>query len=76
MTKCPYCGYEADLSEFKLLREPWRFRFYEVRMLSCPRCGGVFNYYIGRSPRSGRMSEFYVRIRPRPSKKEAKIQVE
>ncbi len=68
MVKCPYCGYEG---EFKLLKS-WKFRFYDVKMLSCPHCGSIFNYYIGTSPRSGRLSEFYVRIRPRPTKK-AKI---
>jgi len=73
MVKCPFCGYEADVSEFKLLREPWRFRFYEVKMLECPKCKGVFNYYAGRSPKSGSVSEFYVQIRPRPSKKKVKI---
>lgn len=68
MVKCPYCGYE---DEFKLLKS-WKFRFYDVKMFSCPCCGGVFNYYAGISPRSRRLSEFYVRIRPRPTKK-AKI---
>ena len=58
MVKCLHCGYEAELSEFKLLREPWKFRFYEVKMLSCPKCKGVFNYYAGKSPRSGKMSNF------------------
>ena len=74
MVKCSFCGYEADVSEFKLLREPWKFRFYTVKMLECPRCHNIFNYYTGKSPRTGRLSEFYVRIRPRPSKK-AKIQL-
>ncbi len=72
MVKCPFCGCEADVSEFKLLREPWKFRFYEVKMLECPRCHKIFNYYTGKSPRTGGLSEFYVRIRPRLSKK-AKI---
>jgi len=65
MARCPFCGHEADASSFKLLRSPWRFRFYEVRMLECPRCGKVFNYYRGVSPKTGRASEFVVRIRPR-----------
>ena len=64
MVRCPYCGYEADLSGFKLLREPWKFRFYIVRMLECPRCHCVFNHYSGVSPR-GKRSEFIIRIRPR-----------
>lgn len=66
MVKCPYCEYEADVSGFKLLRNPWRFRFYEVRMLECPRCHRVFNYYYyyGISPR-GKASEFIIKVRPR-----------
>ncbi|MEM4501264.1 MAG: hypothetical protein QW512_03945 [Thermofilaceae archaeon] len=51
MVKCPFCGFESSLDEFKQLREPWRFKFYEVRMLECPRCKGVFNYYEGSSLR-------------------------
>jgi len=35
MVKCPLCNYEADVSEFKLLRNPWKFRFYEVKILEC-----------------------------------------
>ncbi|MEM3974745.1 MAG: hypothetical protein QW320_10295 [Ignisphaera sp.] len=62
--KCPFCGFEADASSFKLLREPWRFRFYEVKMLECPRCGNVFNYYEGASPR-GKHSSFTIRVKPR-----------
>lgn len=64
MVKCPYCGYEGEVSSFKMLRRPWRFRFYEVNMLECPKCHSVFNYYHGVSPR-GRMSEFTIRVRPR-----------
>ncbi|MGC9012691.1 hypothetical protein WLZ34_01570 [Thermogladius sp. KZ2Tp1] len=64
MVKCPYCGYEADVSAFKLLREPWRFRFYTVMRLECPRCHKVFNYYSGVSPK-GKKSEFVVRVKPR-----------
>ncbi len=64
MVKCPYCGYEADESMFKLLRDPWRFRFYTVKMLQCSKCNGVFNYYCGVSSR-GRKSEFVIRVRPR-----------
>ena len=66
MVKCPYCGYEADLKKFKLLREPWKFRFYTVRMLKCPKCGGIFNYYVGISPRTGEKSEYVIRRNPKP----------
>ena len=65
VVKCPYCGFEADVNSFKLLREPWRFRFYTVRMLECPRCHKVFNYYFGISPRSGKRSEYVIRIKPK-----------
>jgi len=56
MARCPYCGHEADVSGFRLLRSPWRFRFYEVKRLECPRCGRVSNYYRGVSPKTGRAS--------------------
>uniref|UniRef100_A0A7J3ZK44 Uncharacterized protein n=1 Tax=Fervidicoccus fontis TaxID=683846 RepID=A0A7J3ZK44_9CREN len=65
MVKCPYCNYEADASGFKLLREPWRFRFYTVRMLECPKCHSVFNHYHGVSPRGGKTSEFAIRVKPK-----------
>ena len=60
--RCPLCGHEGPFTE---LRPPWRFRFYEVRMLKCPNCRGVFNYYRGLSPRSGRVSEFTIRVKPK-----------
>jgi len=61
--KCPYCGYEADASIFKLLRSPWRYGFYEVRMLECLECHGIFNHYHGVGPR-GRVSEYVIRVKP------------
>jgi len=64
MVKHPFCGYEADISQFKLLRDSWKFRFYEVKMLECPKCHNVFNYYYCVSPRSNRVSEFVIRVRP------------
>jgi len=64
VVECPYCGFEADVDSFKLLREPWKFRFYTVRMLECPRCHKVFNYYYGISPR-GKKSEYVIRIKPK-----------
>jgi len=62
--KCSFCNFEADANNFKLLREPWRYGFYEVRMLECPKCKGVFNYYEGTSPR-GKRSSFTIKMRPR-----------
>lgn len=64
MVRCPFCGHEADPSGFRPRREPWRFRFYTVRALECPRCGGAFNHYSGTSPR-GKRSEYVIRVRPR-----------
>lgn len=63
--KRPHCGYEGEPPGFRLLRKPWGLRFYEVKMLECLHCHGVFNHYYGISPRGG-VSEFTVRVRPRP----------
>jgi transposase-like protein len=60
VVKCPYCGYEG---EFKPLKT-WKFRFYEVKRLECPKCHRVFNHYQGLSP-AGKMSEFVIRVKPR-----------
>jgi len=64
MLKCPYCGYVDDLAGFNKLRDPWKFRFYEVYRLECPKCHGVFNYYTGVSPK-GKRSEFVIRVKMR-----------
>lgn len=60
MVSCPYCGFEGRLRLIKT----WRYRFYDVRMISCPNCRGVFNYYSGVSP-TGKKSEFVVGLKPR-----------
>ncbi|MEM4005148.1 MAG: hypothetical protein QXM43_05890 [Desulfurococcaceae archaeon] len=64
MVRCPFCGLESSLEDFKMLRESWKYGFYEVRRLECPKCKGVFNYYEGTSPR-GRHMVFVVKVRPR-----------
>ena len=61
MVKCPFCGYEGEFS----VEKKWRFRFYEVSRIQCPRCKGIFNYYSGVSPRTGKKSEFIIRVKPR-----------
>jgi transposase len=61
VVNCPYCGFEGEFTGLK----SWKFRFYNVRMLKCPRCEGVFNYYSGLSPRSGGVSEFTIKLKPR-----------
>lgn len=66
MPQCPYCGFKGSDKDFKLLREPWRFRFYTVKRFECPRCRGVFQHYVGESP-LGKTSEFVIRMKPRPS---------
>jgi len=63
VVKCPYCSYEGEVSEFRFLKSPWRFRFYEVKTPVCPRCGKVSNYYRGVSPKTNGISEFVTRIR-------------
>ncbi|PUA33137.1 MAG: hypothetical protein B7O98_01485 [Zestosphaera tikiterensis] len=65
--KCPYCGYEGETNTYKELRKPWKFRFYEVKRLQCPKCGGIFQHYIGTSPK-GKKSEYTIRIKPKPKK--------
>jgi len=60
MVKCPYCGYEGD---FKLIKN-WRFRFYDVKRLECPKCKSVFNHYAGVSVK-GKASEFMIKVKPR-----------
>jgi transposase-like protein len=58
--KCPYCGSE-DLTPIK----SWRFRFYDVAMYRCNRCGGEFNHYVNTTGKG--KPEYYVRIKPRPT---------
>ena len=52
--KCPYCNYKAYENDFKSLRKPWRFWFYTVEKLECPKCYGISNYY-GISPRTNKI---------------------
>ena len=63
MVKYSYCGYEGGASNFKLLRKPWILKFYTVKILECPKCYGVFNYYYGVSLR-GKVSQFTIRAKP------------
>ncbi|KUO92830.1 MAG: hypothetical protein AT710_02125 [Thermocladium sp. ECH_B] len=58
MPKCPYCGSEG-LTPIK----SWRFRFYDVTMYRCNRCGGEFNHYVNTTGKG--KPEYYVRIKPR-----------
>jgi hypothetical protein len=60
MVKCPYCGYEGKF----ILIKNWRFRFYDVIMINCPKCNGVFNHYAGVSAK-GKTSEFVIKVKPR-----------
>jgi uncharacterized Zn finger protein len=41
LVKCPFCGLERGFESLK----SWKSRFYDVRMLRCPRCGGRFDHY-------------------------------
>ena len=59
VVKCPYCGFEGD---FKALKA-WKFRFYNVKRLSCPKCDGIFNHYVGITPKTKKRSEFVIRVR-------------
>lgn len=59
MIRCPHCGHRGDVKDFKLLREPWRFSYYTVKLFECPSCNKKFRYYVGSLP-SRRISEFYI----------------
>ena len=69
IVKSHFCGYEADISQFKFLRDPWNFRFYEVKMIECPKCHGVFTYYYITS--NNQATEFTIKIRPRKGESNA-----
>jgi hypothetical protein len=60
VVRCPFCGGELQAEPLKI----WRFRFYSVERLRCPKCGGIFNHYSGVSPK-GKRSEFVIRVKPR-----------
>jgi len=64
MPRCPFCSYEGSEESFKLVKGPWKFRFYTVRSFECSKCHSVFNYYYGVSSR-GKTSEYAIKIRPR-----------
>jgi len=63
MVKCPFCRYTDDLSKFTLLRDPWKYRFYDVYYLKCPKCDGQFYYFTGIG-RFGKHHEFTMRRKP------------
>ncbi len=65
IAECSFCGYEDDVSDSIFPIEPWRFRFYMVKMLERPRYHKVFNYYQGISPRGGKIPLFVFRIKLR-----------
>lgn len=50
VVKRPYYGYETEVLGFKPFKGEWRFRFYAMKMLKCPRCHRKFDYYHGVSP--------------------------
>jgi hypothetical protein len=60
IVKCSFCSGEFQAQPLKT----WRFRFYSVERLQCPKCNGIFNHYAGVSPK-GRKSEFMIRVKPR-----------
>jgi Zn ribbon nucleic-acid-binding protein len=68
MVKCPFCGSEGGFDKLK----SWKFRFYDVKLLQCSRCGRKFNHYSGVSSKNKR-SEFVIRIGQKLRRKVAKI---
>ncbi|MEM3778232.1 MAG: hypothetical protein QW039_04540 [Fervidicoccaceae archaeon] len=63
MVKCPFCGYEGEIPQLK----SWKFRFYSVARMQCPKCNGIFNYYRGEG-KGGKVSEFTIKVKPRRGK--------
>ena len=53
--KCPYCGFEG---EFKLLKT-WRYRWWDVYLYECPKCGGRFRYQVDPT---GKYKSYVMRV--------------
>jgi hypothetical protein len=60
IVKCPFCSGEFQAQPLKA----WRFGFYSVEWLQCPKCNGILNHHAGVSPK-GRKSKFVIRVKPR-----------
>jgi Arc/MetJ-type ribon-helix-helix transcriptional regulator len=56
--KCPFCGYEGELTLIK----NWRFNFYDVKMFECPKCKGRFNHYVHIKNKT---TSFVIKIKPK-----------
>jgi len=61
--KYSYCRYKTSENGFKLIWEPWGFKFYTVKMLEYFKCHNIFNHYYSMNPKIDRISEFMIRIR-------------
>jgi len=58
MVKCPYCNSEEGFEELK----SWKLKFYDVKMLRCSKCNGIFNLYSGISSK-GKRTEFVMKVK-------------
>lgn len=77
MVECPFCKYVDDLDRFALLRDPWKYRFYMVHYLKCPKCNGQFYYFTGIG-RFGKHHEFTMKRKPttRLRKKDLELKID
>ena len=55
--------YYSCEEDFKPSRT-WKFKFYNVEILKCPKYEERFSYYLDVSPR-GRRSKFVIKIKPK-----------
>ena len=60
MVKCPFCGYENSF----IMLKTWKYRWYDVKRLQCPKCNKIFNHYSGKTP-TGKTVEFTI---PKPTR--------
>jgi len=55
MVKCPYCGYEGNFKS----KKKWRYRWWDVYLYECPKCGRGFRY---QTDPSGQRKSFVMRL--------------
>jgi hypothetical protein len=61
VVKGPYCSFEG---EFKLLKT-WRYRWWNVHLYECSKCGGRFRYQVDPT---GKYKNYIMRVGARSVK--------